>query len=848
MSQEFGEVDLTNCDREPIHRPGAIQPFGALIAVTGDWIIARRSANAAGMLDQDRQIAPGSPLSDFFCEEALQMLRRRSELIDKDDTTERIFAMPLVKDGRDFDVALHVSNGMILIEFEPHDPTTFSNDVGALRPIMAKLERHDSLDDLAGEAARQMKRLLGFDRVMVYRFHADLSGEVIAEAREPHLESFHHLRYPATDIPAQARQLYVRNRFRIISDVDAQTVPIEPELSLEGEPLDLSLSTLRAVSPIHLEYLRNMGVEASLSISIVIDGKLWGLFACHHYSPRILPYSLRTVAELFSELFSLKVDGMLSRRNAALAKRGRELHNRLMARLAGGDGLADNLSTLDGIIDEVIPHDGATAYVEGIYSSRGKAPTESEFKQIVPQLNTGSTSKVFATDSLAEIVPEARPFADRATGALVIPVSRRPRDYFVLWRRELPQVVTWAGNPAKPVEPGPHGDRLTPRKSFAAWQESVEGRSNPWTQEETQVAESIRVTLLEVVLKMTDEAMRERTRAQDQQELLIAELNHRVRNILNLIRSLINQSRHDAVDVAGFSEIVAGRISALANAHDNITRQNWSSASIKQLIEDEAEAYLGAKRDRISISGADRLIAPEAYTVLALVLHEMMTNSAKYGSLCDRHGRLEIALKSASDGDLRIEWREREGPPVKTPERRGFGSTIIEQSIPHELKGEAEIRYKLTGVEADFVIPARFTAASDAEETPVPSLSAPSRPEPVEEGVIGHVLLVEDSMIIALDTEESLRQLGIETVTTASSVKSALASIEADRPEFAILDFNLGDESSEAVATKLAELDIPFVFATGYGDSVAELREKGAQDVLMKPYSRDDIARVLGLD
>ena len=153
-------------------------------------------------------------------------------------------------------------------------------------------------------AARQLKALLGFDRVMVYRFHSDDTGEVFAEAREMRLESFFGLHYPASDIPPQARKLYLTNILRIISDVADPTVAIAPAVSPAGIPLDLSLGTLRSVSPIHIEYLRNMGVTASMSISIVVRGKLWGLFACHHYSgARVLPYALRAVAELYAQLF-----------------------------------------------------------------------------------------------------------------------------------------------------------------------------------------------------------------------------------------------------------------------------------------------------------------------------------------------------------------------------------------------------------------------------------------------------------------------------------------------------------------------------------------------------------------
>ena len=845
MSATDFDVDLTNCDREPIHKLGQIQDFGALLAVNADWMIVHYSANFREIVPTRSQIASGMPLVEVFAPDAVLKLREALSAVREVDAVERLFGVDLLGDGERFDLALHSAGGLTVIEFEPHAGEAFAKHVGSLRPMMADIEQQGGVDALCQRAAEQLKRLLGFDRVMVYKFHDDLSGEVIAEAREPELEAFLHLRYPKTDIPAQARALYLRNLLRIISDVNAKPVPIEPAVSLEGEALDLSLSTLRAVSPIHVEYLKNMGVEASMSISIVVRGELWGLFACHHYSPCVLPYSLRTVAELFSQLFSLLIDRSITDEKTEQARKGRALHDRLMARLAGGVPLVENLTTIETVIGEVIPHDGSSAFVEGVYQARGKAPTVEEFRALVPLLNSGSTSRVFASRALAAQIPAAEAFADRAAGALVIPVSRRPRDYYVLWRRELPQVVTWAGNPEKPVETGPHGSRLTPRKSFEAWQESVSGASAPWTEAERHIAESLRVTLLEVILRLTDEAMQDRNRAQEQQELLIAELNHRVRNILNLIRSLINQSRHEARDVSAFADLIGGRIGALAAAHDNITKENWAPASVTELLEDEAQAYLSGKADRLTIEGDDVLIAPEAYTVLALVMHEMMTNSAKYGALCDSSGSLTVTLTRDADGGLAIGWRERGGPPVKPPERRGFGTMIIEKSIPFELKGSADIRYKLAGVEADFVIPDRFvtTVSGNTREkerkaqTEAGSVPAGRMPN--------HVLVVEDSMIIAMDTEDCLRQLGVKVVSVSGSVGSALSNIADDRPEFAILDYNLGSESSEPVARKLRELEIPFYFATGYGEANGALTESGALGILKKPYGKDEIEGAL---
>ena len=848
---DLDPVDLTNCDREPIHQIGAIQNFGALIAVTTDGMIAHRSANFAEMLSLSEPPQIGTQLSALFTPEAMSAIGRASGMLNDPESVERLFAVHLVGGKGPFDCAIHNTDGLTVIEFEPSASDEMDRQLRSLQPILRQLERSDDLLELCQQAADRLRDLLGFDRVMVYRFQADESGAVIAESVEEGYDSFHGLRYPRTDIPQQARRLYLRNRFRIISDTLAEPVPIEPQIRAEGDPLDLSMSTLRAVSPIHIEYLINMGVRASLSISIVIDGKLWGLFACHHYAPKVLPYSLRTAAELFSELFSLTAERTIGKERASVQDAGRSLHDQLMRAIAGGEALVEALPTLRPIIKRAIPHDGISAYVDGEYRALGAAPDESEFMALMPALNSSATSRTIASDSLVKRIPAAAAFADRAVGALIIPVSRSPRDYVILWRRELKQTVTWAGNPEKPVELGPNGARLTPRKSFEAWQQSVTGKSAEWTEIELGLVESLRVTLLEVILRVTDELATERAKAQRQQELLIAELNHRVRNILNLIRGLINQSRHEAINVDEFARLIGGRINALASAHDNITRENWSPASVTELIETEAEAYVSGKLDRISIVGDEALVSPEAYTVLALVIHEMMTNSAKYGSLCDKSGRLAVEIACDESG-MTICWKETGGPPVRAPERRGFGSTIIEKSIPFELNGRAELDFKLSGVEAEFWIPGRFITHKGRIDAA--SMAERARPNRKDTGMQGEtietlpsrVLLVEDGMIIAMDTEETLRDLGVAEVTIAAKVSSALKELEAESYDLAVLDYNLGTESSEPVAAKLNELGVPFWLATGYGEMADRLEEIGALGVLTKPYGKDELRRMLG--
>ena len=847
MSAVETEVDLTSCDREPIHQLGHIQSFGAMLVVSSDNFIAHHSANAAEFLGLEA-IARGDSLDSILPELTLETIRDAAKWLVEPDDTERVFSIAVLGGGRNrFDCSIHRTAGLLVLEFERHDTAGFANHVASIRPMVNRLEGIDGVENICQAAAKRLKALLEFDRVMVYRFHPDGSGEVIAEARESAVDSYSGLRYPKSDIPQQARGLYLRNRLRIIADVNDTPVPVVPGQRLDGDPIDLSLSTLRSVSPIHIEYLRNMGVRASLSISIIVRGRLWGLFACHHYQPRALPFSNRTAAEVFSQLFSLTLDRALHDSGEARRALGQNLHERVMTRLAAGANLRETLEQIGQSIGDSIPHDGASIFIDGDYRASGHAPSEDEFRQILPALNSGPAGRILARTDLASAIPEAQAFASRAAGALIIPVSRQARDYFILWRRELTQVVTWAGNPDKAVERTAEGERLVPRKSFAAWQQTVEGRSADWTQAELDLAETLRITLLEVILRLTDAAAQERKRAGEQQDLLIAELNHRVRNILNLIRGLVNQSRHETGDAATLTTLIGGRIGALAAAHDNLTRDNWGPTSLKKLIADEADAYLGAKTTRLAVEGRDVLIVPQAYTVLALVLHEMITNSAKYGSLSDQSGDLLISLERNEAGDLLLGWQERGGPPVRAPERRGFGTTIIEKSIPHELQGEAEVDFALGGLRARFTVPARFLEETDKDHV-VSDLKDHADASAGAEAATDlpqRVLLIEDNMIIALDTEEMLRELGVPEVLVSGSVTQALRAIEKEVPDFAVLDFNLGEESSEPVARELARRGVPFVLATGYSAKEVRFEELGARAILKKPYDKSDLAKAL---
>jgi light-regulated signal transduction histidine kinase (bacteriophytochrome) len=590
------------------------------MSCSSDWIFNHVSLNCDALFGRPAMDVVGMPATEFFGETALHDIRARLQMVGSSAAVERAFEVDLFEDGRLFDVAVHASGRSYVMEVEPHEARR-RDFVSYVRPMIERLRQSASVEQLCNSAARHLRGLTGFDRVMIYRFDADGAGAVIAESLNGAVDSFKGQHFPSSDIPAQARRLYTRNLLRIISDVDDPTVPIMPTTGPNGDPLDLTMSGLRAVSPIHIEYLRNMGVKASMSVSIMRRGKLWGLIACHHYSPLVLSYSVRTASELFGEFFAYLLEQKET--DAALARRAESarLHDRIMARVAGGGQLLEAFDEFTEAINDVIPFDGVIGWVDGRFVSHGATPDQDQFAQLARFLNTAGANAVWSTDAVGPIYPAGTEWADKATGLLALPVSRSPRDYIVLFRAEQIRQVKWAGNPEKAVTLGPNGARLTPRKSFELWMEERRGYSKPWNEDEIAAAEALRITLLEVVLRLADTAHQERERAGHQQDMLIAELNHRVRNILNLIRGLVAQSKEGAETIDQFAEIVGSRIHALARAHDQVTRTDWAPSSLYELIRTETAAYAHHSTDRVAIEGPDALIAPAAFTTLALVIH-----------------------------------------------------------------------------------------------------------------------------------------------------------------------------------------------------------------------------------
>jgi light-regulated signal transduction histidine kinase (bacteriophytochrome) len=835
--QSHARIDLTSCDREPIHQIGSIEPVGFLIATSLDFFIARVSENAADILGSAIDALLGAQLRDVIVPGAVHAIRNRLTMLRGPDAVERIFAIELQQGGVLFDLAIHITGSTIVIEAEPSQSPGLLNAGSMVRSMMERMQGHT---DLAQEAVRLVQGLTGFDRVMVYRFHPDDTGEVIAERAVGGMEPFLGLRYPAEDIPRQARALLVRNRIRLLANVDSEPSLIVPQLGTMREPLDLSMSTLRSHSIMCIEYLKNMGVGATMTVSLVRDGRLWGLISCHHRSAKHVGFEQRTTVELFGQLLSFLMADQERAEAASYEVRIVDFQQQLGVALLHGGAPTQRIVDMADKLRDLVHCDGVAVCVDDEVILWGSTPTLDELAELRPVIARTVASKVFSLDNLADFHAPATSFVERAAGMLVVPISRSLRDCVIFFRHEIARSVIWAGRPGKIEVHGTNGPRLTPRKSFEAWCELKRGQSASWTDAELRASEVFRVSLIEAMLHFNGLTELENRAVAQRQEVLVAELNHRVRNILGLIRSLVSQSRTSAADVNTFATILGDRVHALARAHDQITAKNWGPGSLMVLITTEAGAFLGERASRIHVSGPPIQLQPLAFSSMVLVIHELMTNSVKYGALGIETGRVMVTWRLDTDESVVVSWNEIGGPPVVAPTRRGFGSTIIERSIPHELGGEAALDYAASGLNARFVLPARYVvvAGDDPQSSSITTWSSQGSPS-----LSGLVLVVEDNVLIAVDLEDVLIAMGAERVVVASTVIEALRLIELEAPRFAVLDINLGRETSWPIATRLRSLGVHHIFATGYGDGIVYPLEHRSTAVITKPYTTSSIAQ-----
>jgi light-regulated signal transduction histidine kinase (bacteriophytochrome) len=553
-------------------------------------------------------------------------------------------AGPVRLADRDWTVALHRTDRHLLAELEPANPDALpAGEVLALLSDMAaQFERATDVETLCARAAAAFRQLTGFDRVMIYRFVDDDAGRVVAEDRAAHLGTFLHHHFPASDIPPQARALYVRNRTRAIPDAAYVPQPVRPpDAGLEA--VDLSDVGVRSVSPIHVQYLKNMGVGASASISIVRDGLLWGLVACHHDTPKLLHADTRLAAATLA--------GGLARQ--LRAKEEAETYRERLRLRASEDNVLPQLA-LDGASPAVLKGcahelarmmaaDGLAFLGRGSYFAYGHCPPEALVREaaawVAPELSGGQP---YATDRLPQDFAPAALHARQASGLMATGLAEEGGT--LMWfRAELVQEIEWAGNPHKAVPLTP-GATLTPRSSFESWTQTVGGRSRAWTLEELDSAARLRRAFAEADtaarLKALNTQLRASLEEKDalvrQKDVLIKEVNHRVQNSLQLVSSFLRlQARTSGEEAAASLAEAQARLSAVALVHRRLYADDRvDSVELGRYLEElvgDLKGTLGPDWGAgMKLDLAQILVPTDRAVNIGLVLTELVINATKY--------------------------------------------------------------------------------------------------------------------------------------------------------------------------------------------------------------------------
>ena len=539
----FGQADLTNCEREQIHLAGAIQSHGVLLALDGPaGTIEQASANVGTVLGLDAEALLGRPLAALGGALAARLDEAIGSVADPADPVPLRATTAFGGRERVFDgVAHRLRGGPLIVELEPACAAG-PVDVEATvppdgRPLVAHVSAAvrafalaSGVEILADAAAAAYREMTGYDRVMVYRFDPDGHGQIVAEARDARLESLLGHRYPATDIPQRARELYLRNRVRVLVDVDDPQVPLVPRRRPgTGEELDMSMCGLRSMSPLHLQYLRNMGVTATLVVSLVREGRLWGLVAAHHYSPRRLRPAVRAAADLLGEVFSTRLAAIEQYAFAQVALTVRRLEQRLVeATATEGDWRYAMLRTPRTLL-QPLAASGAALFHDGEILTCGEVPSTPELRALCRWVDArADDGEPFASASVAREAPELSTLTPLASGVLAVRLSSARPDFLMWFRREQLTSVTWAGDPSKPMV-GDDPMELSPRRSFAAWTELVRGTAQPWSPAEVALARSFGGALVDLIVQV------------DAVRLLIAE--HQLAHV----RTTVGSSREPVV-------------------------------------------------------------------------------------------------------------------------------------------------------------------------------------------------------------------------------------------------------------------------------------------------------------
>jgi two-component system, chemotaxis family, sensor kinase Cph1 len=639
---------ITACDREPIHLSGAIQPHGALVAATWpDLVLTASSVNAAAVTGLTLRPGSGLRLDEMLAPLSPALAPALRRLGEEDGVTFLgTFRLP-GGGGTPHDAMGHRCAGSVILEFEVGDTAGEESRLvlGSTRihSYVERLQAARDVPELLDLAAAEIREITGFDRALIYEFDADWHGAVRAEMRNDALPAYLGLRFPASDIPAQARDLYRRNRVRIIPDAGYAAVSVEPG----GTRIDLSRSVLRSVSPVHVAYMRNMGTGASMSISIIVEGELWGLVSCHNKAAKHVGFHARATCDFAVQIMALQLAARLRDKAASRRLELGAIQTRLLARMAQADDIAVALTRSEEDLLGIAAAGGCAILSGESCTLVGRTLPEPLVRKLAEWLSTRhAEDDVFTTDALGDILPEALGCAAEASGALAMSISKKYARYIIWFRPELVETVSWAGNPQKPVlqESG----ALNPRRSFEIWKETVQGRSEPWSPVEVEAVRELRNAVVGIVLRRAEElaaVSEELQRSNRELEAFSYSVSHDLRAPFRHIvgySELLRKLEGEALSEKGrrYLDTITESAYAAGTLVDSLLAFSQMARTALTKIDIDMKLLFAETRDRVlRDAGPGRSFEwivddlPKAHAdpvMLRLVVENLLSNAVKY--------------------------------------------------------------------------------------------------------------------------------------------------------------------------------------------------------------------------
>lgn len=498
--------DSEFCGSLPIHYINLVQPYGVLLVLQKETLnIVQASENAEEVFEVPVDQLLQKTLYNWLDTLSADVLTRKlsgniKEKIPVSLTIGNKKALALVHDKETY----------LLIELELLNGAgkrdmSFVDVYQEVKYAMAAIDQAAGSQEVCVIAARELKKLSGFDKVMIYLFDENWNGNVVAEEMEEGMESYLGFTFPASDIPKQARALYLNNPYRFIPDRDYIPVKLYPVINpLTESFVDLSDCNMRGVAAVHVEYLKNMKVTASMSTRIIHNEKLWGLIACHHRTAKPMSYQECSVFELLSNVISAKITSLINREQLFLTTQINNRRSLLVEHIYNAGSIAKGLENSGDDILHLFNASGVALVQGGAITTRGQVPDREELEDMVLWLNAKKLHQVFCENHLADVYEHAAAYADVASGMLVIPVNIAEDEYLVLFRPEVIRTINWGGNPDEAIRFETDAKNYHPRHSFKLWQQTVRNTSLPWKEEEFQAAESLRSFIFEYVTRHKD--------------------------------------------------------------------------------------------------------------------------------------------------------------------------------------------------------------------------------------------------------------------------------------------------------------------------------------------------------